>query len=55
MELTEVVYVYRGLRAPSTLRYREILRRDFETRFGRSALDVALEPAVLQSLFSVPP
>jgi hypothetical protein len=51
-ELTEVVYVYTGLRRPGTIRYRELLRRDFEARFGAIPLSRALEPDVLRRIFA---
>jgi len=54
-EFTEVVYVYRGLRVPARLRYREFLRRDFEARFGTGPLGPALEPAALNSVFGPGP
>jgi len=54
-ELTEVVYVYAGLRPPARLRYRELPRREFEGRFGRGSLGVALEPAALRQLFGALP
>ena len=50
-EVTEVVYVYTGLRRPETMTYRELLRRDFEATFGPGAPLRALEPGVLQRLF----
>ena len=37
--VTEVVYVYSGLRRPGTMRHRELLRRDFEARFGPGCRD----------------
>lgn len=52
-EFTEVVYVYRGLRRPDTMQYRELLRRDFDARFGAGAPRRALEPDVLRRLFSI--
>ena len=50
-ETTEVVYVYAGLRRPATLQYRELLRADFEARFGPGLPERALEPAVRRALF----
>jgi hypothetical protein len=50
-EFTEVVYVYTGLRRPDTLEYRELLRGDFEARFGPGAPRRALEPDVLRRIF----
>jgi hypothetical protein len=50
-EFTEVVYVYRGLGLQARLRYREVPRREFEARFGRAGLSVALAPATLGELF----
>jgi hypothetical protein len=50
-ELTEVVYVYTGLGHPDTLDYRELLRRDFEARFGPGGPRRALEPDVLRRIF----
>jgi hypothetical protein len=50
-EFTEVVYVYVGLRPPATLQYRELLRADFETRFGPGLPDRALAPDVLRAIF----
>jgi len=49
-EFTEVVYVYSGLRHPTALRHREMLRRDFELRFGPGAPRRALEPDVLRAM-----
>ena len=49
-EFTEVVYVYTGLRRPDTLEYRELLRSDFEARFG-PAPRRALEADVLRRIF----
>ena len=50
-EFTEVVYVYTGLRRPDSLRSRELLRSDFESRFGPGAPGRALEPEVLRAIF----
>jgi hypothetical protein len=50
-EYTEVVYVYAGLRSPGTVRYRELLRSDFEARFGPGLPDRALAPEVLHAIF----
>ena len=50
-EFTEVVYVYRGLRRPDTLEYRELLRSDFEARFGPGAPRRALERDVVRRIF----
>jgi hypothetical protein len=50
-EFTEVVHVYSGLRRPETMRHRELLRRDFEARFGPGAPRRALEPDVVRELF----
>jgi hypothetical protein len=50
-EYTEVVYVYAGLRSPGTVRYRELLRSDFEARFGPGLPDRALAPDVLRAIF----
>lgn len=50
-EFTEVVYVYTGLRRPDTLEYRELLRGDFEARFGPGAPRRALEADVLRRIF----
>jgi len=50
-EFTEVVYVYTGLRNPATLEYRELLRDDFEARYGPGAPRRALEPDVLRRIF----
>lgn len=49
-ELTEVVYVYWGLRRPEALRSREWLRSDFEARFGPGAPRRALEPDILRRI-----
>ncbi len=54
-EFTEVVYVYTGLRRPDTIRYRELLRRDFEARFGPGAPRRALEADVLRQIFRFEP
>jgi hypothetical protein len=50
-ELTEAVYVYAGLRPPGPLRYREMLRRDVEARFGHASLAALTEPPTLRQLF----
>lgn len=50
-EQTEVVYVYSGLRHPETMRYRQLLRSDFEARFGPGLPDRALNPDVLRAIF----
>src|SRR5262249_15604984 len=50
--LTEVVYVYRGLRRSGRLVYREFLRSDFDAQFGPGAPRRALEPDVLRRIFS---
>jgi len=50
-EDTEVLYVYAGLRPPATLQYRELLRADFEARFGPGLPDRALAPDVLRAIF----
>jgi hypothetical protein len=50
-EYTEVVYVYSGLRRPETLQYRELLRSDFESRFGPGLPDRALNPDALRAIF----
>lgn len=50
-EFTEVVYVYAGLRRPETLEYRELLRSEFEARFGPGAPRRALEADVLRRIF----
>ena len=50
-ELTEVVYVYSGLRHPESMQYREMRRADFEARFGPGAPGRALEPDVLREIF----
>jgi len=50
-ELTEVVYVYSGLRHPESMRYREMRRPEFEARFGPGAPGRALEPGVLREIF----
>ena len=49
--VTEVVYVYSGLRRPETMRHRELLRRDFEARFGPGLPRRALDTNVLRALF----
>ena len=49
-EFTEVVYVYTGLRQPDSMKYRELLRRDFEARFGAIPLPRALEPGILRQI-----
>jgi hypothetical protein len=54
-ELTEVVCVYTGLRRPDTMKYRELLRRDFEARFGPGAPRRALEADVLRQIFRIDP
>lgn len=54
-EVTEVVYVYTGLRRPDTMKYRELLRRDFEARFGPGAPRRALEADVLRQIFRSDP
>ncbi len=54
-ESTEVIYVYSGLRTPDRLRYREMLRRDFDARFGSISLGRALEPEVLRRIFAAGP
>jgi hypothetical protein len=51
-ELTEVVYVYAGLRPPGPIRYRKLLRKDVEARFGPAALATLIEPATLRQLFA---
>jgi hypothetical protein len=53
-EVTEVVYVYVGLRPPGPLRYRELLRRDVEARFGQASLTALTEPAMLRQIFGPP-
>jgi hypothetical protein len=50
-EYTEVVYVYAGLRPPGPVRYRELLRSDFEARFGPGLPDRALAPDVRRAIF----
>ena len=50
-EHTEVVYVYSGLRRPETMQYRELLRSDFEARFGPGLPERALDPEVLRAIF----
>jgi hypothetical protein len=50
-EQTEVVYVYSGLRRPEAVRYRELLRSDFEARFGPGLPDRALAPDVRRAIF----
>ena len=50
-ELTEVVYVYTGLRRPGAIAHRELLRRDLQACFGGTSLRGALEPDVLRQLF----
>jgi len=50
-EVTEVVYLYVGLRRPAAMRYREMLRRDFEARFGAGPPRRALDPDVVRALF----
>jgi hypothetical protein len=50
-EFTEVVYVYRNLRRPDSIQYREYLRRDFEARFGPWEPRRALQPDVLRRIF----
>ena len=50
-----VVYVYTGLRRPDAMKYRELLRRDFEARFGVGAPGRALEPDVLRQIFRTDP
>ena len=54
-EFTEVVYVYTGLRRPDTMKYRELLRRDFEARFGPGAPRRAIEADVLRRIFRTDP
>ena len=49
--VTEVVYVYFGLRRPATMRYRELPRRDFEARFGPGLPRRAVDADVLRALF----
>jgi hypothetical protein len=51
-EFTEVLYVYTGLDRPGSLAYRELLKRDFEARFGGGAPGRALEPDVVRRLFA---
>src|SRR5262249_859504 len=48
---TEVVHVYVGVRRPATMQYREILRADFEARFGQGLPRRALDPDVVRALF----
>lgn len=50
-EFTEVVHVYSGLRRPDRVQHRELLRHDFEARFGPGAPGRALEPAVVREIF----
>jgi len=47
--------VYTGLRRPHTMKYRELLRRDFEARFGAGAPRRALEADVLRQIFRTGP
>jgi hypothetical protein len=54
-EFTEVVYVYEGLGRPETTTYREILRADFEARYGSGAPGRALEPDVRRRIFQAAP
>ncbi len=54
-EFTEVLYVYTGLDRPGSLAYRELLKRDFEARFGGGAPGRALEPDVVRRLFASHP
>jgi hypothetical protein len=49
--LTEVVYVYTGLRRSGRPVYREFLRPDFDAQFGPGAPRRALEPDVLRRIF----
>lgn len=49
-EFVDVIYVYTGLRTPDRLRYREMLRRDFEAQFGSIPPSRALEPDVLRRI-----
>ena len=50
-EFTEVVHVYAGLRRPEATKYRELLRGEFEARFGPIPLAKALEPDILRQIF----
>lgn len=54
-EFVDVIYVYTGLRTPDRLRYREILRRDFEAQFGTIPPSRALEPDVRRRIIGVAP
>ena len=54
-EVTEIVYVYVGLRPGDRIRFRELPRREFEARFGRESLRPALDPAALRQLFGTGP
>jgi hypothetical protein len=54
-EFTDVVYVYTGLQAPARVRQRELLRSDFESRFGKGSLASALDRSALKQLFGASP
>lgn len=47
----QVLYVYRDVRDPARIAYRELLLEDFRARFGDQPIDGALIPAVLDELF----
>ena len=42
--------MYTGLRQPDSMKYRELLRRDFGARFGEIPLRRALEPGILRQI-----
>ncbi len=51
-EFTEVVYVYRNVNNHGPIEYRELLKDDFEARFGSLSLANSLEPEILRRIFS---
>ena len=49
---TQVLYVYRNVRDPDRIAYRELLLEDFRTQYGELPLAEALSPDILDPLFS---
>jgi hypothetical protein len=50
-EFTNVLYVYRNLRRPEAIEYRELLLDDWKTRFGGGPPAKALDAEVLRQIF----
>ncbi len=50
-EFTEIVYVYRNLRRPDAIQYREYLKHEFEARFGAWEPPRVLGADVLRRIF----